>query len=46
MQKLIDIPDGTNVVDIRKKMNRLLSEARNNAKPDICILCGMVLECK
>lgn len=40
MQKLIDIPDGTNVVDIRKKMNRLLSEARNNAKPDICILCG------
>lgn len=40
MSKLIDIPEGTDVVDIRKKMNKLLSIARNSAKPDKCILCG------
>ena len=40
MPKLIDIPEGTDVVDVRKKMNKLLSTARNSAKPDKCILCG------
>lgn len=40
MPKLIDIPEGTDVVDVRKKMNRLLSTARSIAKPDKCILCG------
>lgn len=40
MGKLIDIPEGTDVVGIRKEISRLFSEARNNAKPDKCILCG------
>ena len=40
MPKLIDIPEGTDIVGVRKKMNKLLSTARNNAKPDKCILCG------
>ena len=40
MPKLIDIPEGTDVVDVRKKMNKLFSTARNSAKPDKCILCG------
>ena len=37
MPKLIDIPEGTDVVDVRKKMNKLFSTARNSAKPDKCI---------
>lgn len=40
MSKMIDIPEGTDVIEIRKKMSKLLSVARNNAKPDACILCG------
>ena len=40
MPKLIDIPEGTNIIKIRKKINKLLSEVRNIAKPDKCILCG------
>ena len=40
MPKLIDIPEGTDVVEVRKKMNKLFSTARNSAKPDKCILCG------
>lgn len=40
MPKLIDIPEGTDVIDVRKKMNKLLSKARNSAKPEKCILCG------
>lgn len=40
MAKSIDIPKGVNLVDVRKRINRLLTEARNTAKPDMCILCG------
>ena len=40
MPKLIDIPEGTDMIDVRKKINKLLSNARNDAKPDQCILCG------
>lgn len=40
MPKLIDIPEGTDMIDVRKKANKLLSKARNDAKPDKCILCG------
>lgn len=40
MTKLIDIPEDTDIVEIRKKISKLLSEARNAAKPDKCILCG------
>ena len=38
MPKLIDIPEGTDVIDVRKKVNKLLSKARNSAKPEKCIL--------
>lgn len=40
MPKLIDIPEGTDSIEIRKKINRLFSEARQTAKPHKCILCG------
>ncbi|MDD3414790.1 MAG: hypothetical protein PHY47_12420 [Lachnospiraceae bacterium] len=40
MKKLIDIPEGTDVVELRKKINKILSESRNLAKPGKCILCG------
>ena len=40
MEKLMDIPEGTDIIDIRKRMNKILSEARDAAKPDKCILCG------
>lgn len=37
---LIDIPEGTDVIDVRKQMNQMLSKARKSAKPTKCILCG------
>lgn len=40
MPKSIDIPKETDIIEVRKKVNKLLSEARNSAKPDKCILCG------
>lgn len=40
MSKLIDIPEGTDIIDVKKKMNRMLSVARNESKPTTCILCG------
>jgi len=41
MPKLIDIPEGTDIIELRKRVNKLFSEARNSAKPDRCILCGV-----
>lgn len=40
MAKLFDIPEGTDIIEIRKQMSKLLSYTRNLAKPDTCILCG------
>ena len=40
MAKLYETPLGVNTVDIRKKINGMLSEARKEAKPTICIMCG------
>lgn len=40
MEKMIDIPEGTDTVEIRKKISKLLANARSTAKPDSCILCG------
>ena len=40
VSKLIDIPEGTDIIDVKKKMNRMLSVARNESKPTTCILCG------
>lgn len=37
---LFDIPEGTDIIEIRKKVNKMISEARKNAKPEKCILCG------
>lgn len=36
----LDIPEGTDVINVRTQMNKMLSEARKNAKPTKCILCG------
>ena len=40
MAKLVDVPENTDIVKIRKQISKLFSEARNAAKPDKCILCG------
>lgn len=36
----LDIPEGTDVIEVRKQINQMLSEARKSAKPTKCILCG------
>lgn len=35
MSKLIDIPEGTDIIDVKKKMNRLLSVARNESNQNL-----------
>lgn len=41
MSKLFDsIPEGTDLIQVRKKINKMLSDSRKRAKPDKCILCG------
>lgn len=35
-----DVPKNIDKIDVRKKMNRMLGEARKKAKPSKCILCG------
>ena len=40
MLRAFDIPDGTDIIQIRKKINKLFSDARNVSKPETCILCG------
>lgn len=40
MPGLIDIPQGTDIIEVRKRISKFLSNARNGAKPDKCILCG------
>ena len=40
MIDFFDIPDGTDKIEVRKKLNTMLSEARRKAKPQKCVLCG------
>lgn len=40
IMSLFNIPDGVDVIEVRKKVNKMLSEARKKAKPPKCILCG------
>ena len=40
IMSLFNIPEGTDIIEVRKKVNRMLSEARKKAKPQKCILCG------
>lgn len=40
MANLFDMPRGINKVETRKKLNKMISEARKRAKPKSCILCG------
>lgn len=40
MPKLIDVPEEIDIIEVRKRVNKLLSNARNGAKPSKCILCG------
>lgn len=40
MSKLIDIPEETDIIEVRKRTSRMLAEARSTAKPDRCIMCG------
>lgn len=40
MAKMMEVPEGTDKVDVRKRINKMLSTARRNAKPTVCVLCG------
>ena len=40
MAKIMEVPEGTDKVDVRKRINKMLSKARKNAKPAVCALCG------
>lgn len=40
MAKLIEIPEGTDIIELRKKVSRMRSRAKEKAKPSVCILCG------
>ena len=40
MANLFEMPKGINKVETRKKLNKMISEARKRAKPKSCILCG------
>lgn len=40
MNDFLKVPVGTDKIAVRKKINAMLSEARKNAKPQTCILCG------
>ena len=40
MSKLIDIPEGTDKIEVKKRMSRMLSKARAESKPTTCIMCG------
>ena len=38
MAKMMEVPEGTDKVDVRKRINKMLSTARRNAKPEIYII--------
>lgn len=40
MNSLFDIPEEIDKVDVRIQINKMLSEARKNSKPQKCILCN------
>lgn len=40
MPGLTDIPQETDIIEVRKRISKFLSKDRNSAKPDRCILCG------
>ena len=37
IMSLFNIPDSVDVIEVRKKVNKMLSEARKKAKPPKCI---------
>lgn len=39
MTKLFDMSEGTDVIELRKRISKLLPQTRNVTKPDKCILC-------
>lgn len=40
MSLLNDVPNSVDKINVRKKMNKMLSEARKKAKPSKCMICG------
>lgn len=40
MARLIETPLGINKIDVRKLINKMIGDARKNAKPTSCIMCG------
>lgn len=40
LNNMLNVPKGTDVIALRKKMSEITREARNTSKPDKCVLCG------
>lgn len=40
MAKMMGVPEGSDKVNVRKRINKMLSTVRRNAKPKVCALCG------
>lgn len=37
---IIDIPEGTDEISVKKQINDLLRKIQEESKPDTCIICG------
>lgn len=40
MAKIMEVPEGIDKLEVRKKLNKMISSARKKAKPAVCALCG------
>lgn len=40
IEEIIEIPEGTNKIQVRKSINKVVSNAKRVAKSNVCALCG------
>lgn len=40
IEEIIEVPEGTNKIEVRKSINKAVSSAKRAAKPNACALCG------
>ena len=44
IEEIIEIPEGTNKIEVRKSINKVVSNAKRIAKPNVCALCGKTVK--
>ena len=44
MVKIMNVSKETDKLEVRKRINKLISSARKNAKPKVCELCGSPID--